>query len=203
MNIARERFGHETFSDLDSIAKLQKIAQDPEKFKISVVLALLEHFSIIALAIMLFIAFSLYSPWLAVVWTISRTGEALIQIVNKKSYWGLLPLAMWHSGAEGAETEKDAAVDAGRRILEAKNSSFTFAQILFSIGTIAYSALFIVHGVLPPVIGWAGVAGGILYGFGNGILLMKPNVKILWNIGGQLVWLFEIALGGWLLFFAH
>ncbi len=56
--LASERFGHETFSDLDSDAKLQQINDDPKKFKISTVLLLIEHASIIALAIMLFIAFS-------------------------------------------------------------------------------------------------------------------------------------------------
>ena len=49
LNLASERFGHETFSDLDSDAKLQKINNDPKKFKISIVLALIEHVSIISL----------------------------------------------------------------------------------------------------------------------------------------------------------
>jgi len=57
-NLVSERFGHETFSDLDSDAKLQKINKNPRKFKISIVIILIEHGSIIALAILLFIAFS-------------------------------------------------------------------------------------------------------------------------------------------------
>jgi len=42
-NLASERFGYETFSDLDSDAKLQKINNDPKKFRISFVLILIEH----------------------------------------------------------------------------------------------------------------------------------------------------------------
>jgi len=48
--------------------------------------------------------------------------------------------------------------------------SFTFAQILFSIGTLAYSILFVTYGVVPAIIGWFGIVASILYGFGNGII---------------------------------
>ena len=36
-NLARGRFGYETFSDLNSEAKLQKINNDPKRFQISFV----------------------------------------------------------------------------------------------------------------------------------------------------------------------
>ena len=52
-NIASGRFGYETFSDLDSEAKLQKINADPKRFKVSAILILIEHISIILLALML------------------------------------------------------------------------------------------------------------------------------------------------------
>ena len=198
-NLASERFGHETFSDLDSDAKLQKINHDPKKFKISIVFALIEHVSIISLAVMLFIAFSPYNIILAVVWTISRIGEGLIQIYNKKNYWGLLNIAIKYSDTSG--TEKDAFIDLGRGILKSKNSSFTFAQIFFSIGTLAYSILFVTYGVVPAIIGWFGIVASIIYGFGNGIRFVKHNFKVLWYFGGLLILLFEMVLGGWLLFY--
>ena len=197
-NLASVRFGYETFIDLDSDAKLQKINNDPKKFKISIVLILIEHVSIISLASMLFVAFSPFNLILAVVWTISRITEGAIQIYNKKSYWGLLNIAKQYSGASG--TEKKSLSDLGRSILKTKNSSFTFAQILFSFGTIAYSIVFVAYGVVPAIIGWLGLIAGILYGFGSGIALVKPNFKVLWNLGGLLILLFEIVLGGWLLF---
>jgi hypothetical protein len=97
-NIASGRFGYETMSDthersLDADAKLQQINDDPTKFKISFGLIVVEHFSIIALAIMLFMAFSPYNMTLAAIWTIARTAEAVIQIYNKTNYWRLLNLA--------------------------------------------------------------------------------------------------------------
>ena len=196
--LASERFSYEIFSELDSDAKLQKINNDPERFKIGVVLALIEHVSILSLAVMLFIAFSPYNIILGIVWAICRIGEGLIQIYNKKDYWGLLNIARQYSGTSGAE--KNALIDLGRSILKTKNSNFTFAQILFSIGTLAYSILFATYDVVPAIIGWFGIVASILYGFGNGIKLAKPNFKALWNVGGLLIWIFEIVLGGWLLF---
>jgi hypothetical protein len=197
-NVASGRFGYETFSDLDSDAKLQKINNDPKKFRISIVLILAEHVSIVVLAVMLFIAFSPYNIILAVVWTIFRTGEGLIQIYNKKSYWGLLNIARQYSSTSGAE--KNALIDLGRSILKTKNSVFTSAQILFSVGTLAYSILFVTYGVVPEIIGWLGIVASILYGFGNGIILVKPNFKVLGYFIGLLILFFEVALGGLLLF---
>jgi hypothetical protein len=127
-NLVSERFGYETFSDMDSEAKLKKINENPKKFKISVMLILIEHFSIIAVALMLFFAFNSYNLWLAVVWTISRSGEGLIQIYNKKSYWSLLNIARQYAGANGAD--RDVIIDSGRSILKTQNSVFTFAQLL-------------------------------------------------------------------------
>lgn len=89
-NIASGRFGYETMSDthessLDADAKLQQINDDPAKFKISFVLIVVEHFSIIALAITMFIAFSPDNMILAVIWTIARSAEGVIQIYNKQT----------------------------------------------------------------------------------------------------------------------
>jgi len=200
-NIASGIFGYKTLGDVDSDAQLQKINNDPTKFKISIVLILIEHLSIISLAVTLFIAFSPYNIILGIVWCILRTGEGLIQIYDKKNYWGLLNIAIKYSDTSGAE--KDALIDLGRSILKTKTSRFTFAQILFSIGTLAYSILFVTYGVVPTIIGWFGIVASILYGFGNGIILVKPNFKVLGNIGGLLILLFEIVLGGWLLFYPH
>ena len=200
-NITSGKFGYKTFGDVDSNTKLQEINTYPKKFKISFVLILIEHISIISLAVTLFIAFSQYNIILGIVWAVSRIGEGLIQIYyKKKNYWGLLNIATQYSSTSGAE--RDALIDLGRSILKTKDSIFTFAQILFSIGTLAYSILFATDGVVPEIIGWFGIVASILYGFGNGIRLAKPNFKVLLSLGGLLILLFEIVLGGWLLFFS-
>ena len=198
--MASNIFGYKTFGDWDSEAQLQKINKDPTKFKISVVIILIEHFGIISLAVTLFIAFSPYNMILGIIWCIFRIGEALIQIYDKKNYWGLLNIAIKYSDTSGAE--KIVLIDLGHSILKTKEFRFVIAQLFFSIGTLAYSILFVTYGVVPLFIGWFGIVAGILYGFGNGIFLKKPRFKVLWSIGGLLILLFELVLGGWLLFFS-
>jgi len=54
---------------------------------------------------------------------------------------------------------------------------------------------------VPVIIGWFGIVASIIYGFGNGLSRVKPDTEVVWNIGGLLILLYELILGGWLLFF--
>jgi hypothetical protein len=197
-NIASERFGYITLNEIEAEEKLEKISKNPKDFKISVALIITEHLGIIALAIVLFIALNSYILILAVAWTISRTGEGVIQIYSKKTYWGLLNLAGQYSGASGSD--KKALIESANGILKTKHSVFTSAQLLFSIGTLAYCIVFVSHGIVPEIIGWFGIVAAILYGSGNGIIFVKPDFKVLLYLGGLLVLIFELIIGGWLLF---
>ncbi len=208
---ASVRFGNELISDLDSATKLQKINDDPKRFKTSIAFALIHNFSIIAVVLLLFVAFGAYSLILGVVWTISRIVESLILSSNEKNNWELLNLARQYSAASG--DEKEAVSDLGRTILKTKNSRFRFAQIPFTIGTLAYSILFVTYGVVLPIIGWFGIVASILYGLGFVMILAKPDIKVPYlatmpdesispvpPIGGLLIWIFEIVLGVWLIY---
>ena len=188
---------------LNSDAELQKINKNgSKKFKISIVVALIEHFSVVALPIMLFIVFSQYNTILVlilgIVWTIFRVGEGLIQVYNEKNYWGLLKIARQYSSTSGAE--KKSLSELGVTILQTRDSRFKFAMILWAIGTFAYSIVLVTYGA-SPIIGWLGIVASILIGFGNGIKFVKPSFEVLSTIGGLLAIIFEIIIGGWLLFF--
>jgi hypothetical protein len=194
-----ERFGYSVISDLNSETKLQEINKDPKKFKIGTILALIEHGTIIALAITLFLAFNSFNISLAVIWTVSRITEGLINFYNEKNYWGLLNMARQYSASSGAE--KQSLSELGRSILKTKNSVFAFAQIPFSIGTLSYSILFATSEAvpIPALIGWFGIIASIIYGFTNGIILVKPNKTMRFFVVGLLILIFELVLGGWLL----
>jgi hypothetical protein len=197
--IIAERFGYSVISDLDSETKLQEINKDTKKFKIGIMLALIEHGTIIALAMTLFLAFNSFNITLAVIWTISRVTEGLIVFYNEKNYWGLLNIARQYSASIGAE--KKSLSELGRSILKTKNRVLAFAQILFSIGTLSYSILFATSEAVPvpALIGWFGIVASILYGFANGIIIVKPNKARKFFVVGLLVLIFELVLGGWLL----
>jgi hypothetical protein len=185
-------------SDLDPDELLQSIIDDPKRFRMSVYLALIEHAAIIALAIVMFVAFGSYILILGLVWAISRTVEGLILFNNEKNYWGLLNIAKQYSGTSGAD--KDTTIDLGRSTVETKHHRFTYAQVLFSIGTLAYSLVFVTYAVIPLLIGWFGIVAGSIYGLGNVIIIARPNKRVLAQLGGLLIFLFELALGGWLVF---
>ena len=198
LNIVMGVFGYlMEKDDYDPDADLQKINNDPKKFQIGIVLALIEHGSVIALTIMLFIAFSPYNLILGIVWTIFRTGEGLIQYINEPNYWKLIKIARQYSGTSGAE--KKSSSDLARNIFKTKDFRFKFAMICWSIGTLAFSIVLVTSEVVPQIIGWIGIVASLLVGFGTGIKLVKPNFKGE-VIGGLSAILFEIIIGGWLLF---
>jgi len=184
--------------DYDPDADLQKINKNPKNFQISIMLALIEHGSVIALTIMLFIVFSPYSIILGIVWTICRIGEGLIQFYNEPNYWKLINIARQYSVTSGAE--KTSLSDLARTIFKTKDSRFKFAMICWSIGTLAFSIVLVTSEVVPQIIGWLGIVASILVGLGTGIKLVKPNVKDFTSIGGLSAILFEVIIGGWLLF---
>ena len=185
-------------SDFDPDAKLQGIIDHPKRFRISVYLAVIEHGAIIALAIMMFVVFGPYSLILGLVWLIARTVEGLINFNSQKNYWGLLDISRQFSGVSGAE--KEAVSASCRTIVETKNYRFSFAQILFSIGTLAYALVFTIYGAVPVIIGWFGIIAAILYGLGNGLIVANPKNKSVASLGGLLIFLFEAVLGVWLIY---
>ncbi len=184
--------------DYDADADMQKINKNPRNFQISIVLALIEHGSVIALTIMLFIAFSTYNIILGIVWTTFRIGEGLIQFYNEPYYWGLINIARQYSSTSGAE--KTSLSDLARTVFKAKDTRFKLAMVCWSIGTLAFSIVLVTSGVIPQIIGWLGIVASILVGFSTGIKLVKLNVKDFTAIGGLSAILFEVIIGGWLLF---
>lgn len=197
LNVASQKYDYDVFSELDAEAKLQWINENPSRFRTGVSLLMAEHAAIVLLAITLFIAFSSYNILLGTVWLLSRSVEGLIQTRNKRNYLGLVSVAEEYATTTGSERGR--LEDLTRSILESKNSTFAVAQILFSIGTLAYSLLFLVYGVMPQIIGWFGVAASITYLLGSGYYLVRPGSKALWGLGGLLIFIFELVLGGWLL----
>ncbi|MDO8125304.1 MAG: DUF4386 domain-containing protein [Candidatus Hermodarchaeota archaeon] len=204
LQLAMAAFGYilePTPKHYDSDAVLQKINKDPKKFQISIVLALIEHGCVITLAILLFIVFSPYYLILGIVLVIFRIGEGSIQVYIEKDYWGLLDIARQYSGTSG--DEKNSLFDSYRTILQTKSNRFAFVMLCWSIGTLAFSIMLVTFVVVHPIIGWIGIVASIFVGFGNGIKLVKPTSKVfetLNTIGGLSAILFEVIIGGWLIF---
>ena len=198
LNIVMGAFGYlMEKDDYDADADLKKISKNPRKFKTGILLALIEHGSVIALTILLFIAFSPYTIMLGIVLLIFRIGEGLIQYINEPNYWKLIKIANQYSITGGEQ--KKSLNDLARSIFKTKDTRFKFAMICWSIGTLAFSIILVTSEVVPQIIGWLGIVASILVGFGTGIKLVKPNFKGE-IIGALFAMLFEVIIGGWLLF---
>jgi len=198
LNIVMGAFGYLMENDnYDPDADLKKINKNPRKFKTGILLAFIEHGSVIALTILLFIAFSPFTIMLGIVLLIFRIGEGLIQYINEPNYWKLIKIANQYSSTGGEQ--KKSLSDLARSIFKTKDTRFKFAMICWSIGTLAFSIILVTSEVVPQIIGWLGIIASILVGFGTGIKLVKPNFKGE-IIGALFAMLFEVIIGGWLLF---
>ena len=198
VNLLMVRLGNKLeLWDYDSDTKLQKITEDPKKYKLSVILGFIEHISVILLATLLFIAFSSYNMVLGIVWISFRSTEGFGMIYNEINDWKLINIAEQYTITDGAEQKSFR--DRGQRILKGKYFRFAVISIFFSIGTFSYSIVFVTFNLVPLAIGWLGIVASIVYGLGNGIKLIKSNHVVLIALGGLLVLLFEAILGSWLL----
>ena len=205
LQIAMAVFGYilePTAKHYESDAKLLKFNNNPKGFQFGFVLALIEHFSVITLAIMLFFVISPYNIILGVILISFRVVEGSIQVYLEKNYWGLLNIANQYSSTSG--TEKDSLFESYRSILRTKSDRFSYAMIAWSIGTLAFSIALITYGMAPLYIGWIGIVASISIGTFDVLKLIKPNSKIyesLSSIFGLMAIVFEVLIGGWLLFF--
>ncbi len=201
LNLIMATFGYKMEKeDYNPDADLQKINNNPKKFKSGIMLALMEHGSVVALTILLFITFSSYNLALGIVWLIFRTGEGLIQFINEPNYWGLLNIARKYLNSNGVE--KKSLSNLARTIFTTKDSRFKFAMICWSIGTLSFSIVLATSGIVPEIIGWLGIISSIIVGFTTGIKLAKPNSKDYTAVGGLSAILFEIIIGAFLVYYS-
>ena len=199
LNLIMASFGYKMEKeDYDPEADLKKISNNPKKFKTGIALSLIEHGSVIALTILLFITFSSINLALGIIWLIFRTAEGLIQFINEPNYWKLLNIAKQYS----TSSEKDSLSNSAKNIFKTKDQRFKFAMICWSIGTLAFSIVLAISEVVPAIIGWLGIIASILVGLTTGIKLAKPNSKDLTAIGGLTAILFEVIIGIALLYYS-
>jgi len=200
LNLVMATFGYKMEKeDYNPDADLQKINNNPNKFKNGMTLALIEHGSVIGLTILLFVTFSSYNLALGIVWLIFRTAEGLIQFINEPNYYRLLSIAKQYSSSN---SEKDSLSNSAKNLFKTKDQRFKFAMICWSIGTLAFSIVLAISEVVPEIIGWLGIIASILVGLTTGIKLVKPNSKDLTAIGGLTAILFEVIIGIALLYYS-
>jgi len=74
-------------------------------------------------------------------------------------------------------------------------------MICWSVGTLALSIVLVNLSFVPQFIGWLGIITGILVGIGTAIKLVNPKIKLA-LVGALFAILFEIIIGGWLVYYS-
>lgn len=178
--------------------KLQIIYENPKRFKLSIIIALISHISIFIIAGMLFLSFSQYDQSLAFFGTIFRLGEGAILVYNELKFLTLLNLAKIFVTTGDVEHQ---ALSTSKILLQKKSYQVMLAFNFLAIGTLLYSILFLSSGAIPLPIGWIAFTASVLSIIGTGIVLVKPKLRQYASVI-ILLMLFEITFGVWLLFLA-
>jgi hypothetical protein len=197
-NAASVGLGNKT-GEMDSATKLPTISENPGRYRISVIVAILSHLGIVTITSTLFIAFNPFNRQLALIGSVSRLGEALAMIYGEVTVLRLIDLAKEYALVD---SNKESLRLLGDQILRTKNIVVDLSLLLLSIGAIAYCALFIQNGAVPSMIVWLGLAAGIISAVGI-LIKFDSGFSTLAVIGMVLMMFFEVTFGGWLIFFSH
>jgi hypothetical protein len=120
-------------------------------------------------------------------------------IYGEVTVLGLIGLASEYALAD---SNRESLRLLGDQILQTKNTAVDLGLLLLSIGAIAYCISFIQSGAVPSMIAWLGLAAGIISAIGI-LAKLGSGFSAMAVIGMVLMMVFEVAFGGWLLFFSH
>ena len=134
--------------DQEDVPKtLGTVARSSKRFRMSIVLDLLSHVSIVALAAALYLAFSPYNRSLALVGTLWRVAEGTIIAFNEVNSIVLLGVAQKFVAATGAEAVPLEAM--GRTLMLRDEWGYKIGVAFFGLGSLMYGILFVSSGATP------------------------------------------------------
>ena len=190
-----QAFAGATLDPADMPGTLGKVAAENKKIRLSVVIDLISHVSIIALAALLFIAFSPYNRSLALMGTLWRVAEGTILALNEGNKLVLLDLSQKSASATGVQAV--ALESMGRMLISMEQWGFKIGLAFLVLGSLIYAILFVTSGAVPFALGWFGVIASLLAAAGIFLNLINPNL----SMASFLILIpFEVVLGFWLLF---
>jgi hypothetical protein len=178
---------------------LGAVAEHSRRFRISVVLDLVSHVSVVALAGALYLAFSPYNQWLALLAMLIRAAEGTILALNEVSNVVILSVAQKFVSATGAEAVSLEML--GRALIVAEDGGFKIGLAFFALGSLLFGILFVSSGVVPSALAWWGAIAGLLAVVGRWLILVSPDAPlVLGAVSFVPIILFELVFGIWLLF---
>jgi hypothetical protein len=146
-NAASVGLGNKT-GETDSAAKLPTISENPERYRMGVLVAIASNLGIVAITATLFLAFNSQNRQLALIGSLARLGEATAMIYGEITVLRLIDLVREHALADSDKIDLAAA---GDQILRTKNTGVDLGLLLLAIGAIAYCYSFVQSGAVPTV----------------------------------------------------
>ena len=181
--------------DREDVANtLRTMAEGGRRFRTSIVFDLVSHVSIVALAGVLYLAFSPYNRSLALLGTLWRVAEGTIIAFNEVNNIMLLAAAQRFVSAAGAEAV--ALETMGRSLILAEDWGYKIGLAFFALGSLLYAILFVSSGAVPRALGWWGVVASLLASADVLLNLINPNLRMTIFVA---ILPYEVALGVWLL----
>lgn len=174
-----------------------KVSANSKKFRLSVVIDLISHASIFALAGLLFIAFSPYGRALALIGTLWRVVEGTILVLNETNNILLLAVVQKFVSATGEDAGELESL--GSTIILAEDWGMKIAMAFLALGALSYAILFVTSGTVPLALGWFGVIAALLAVVGRWLVLVSPAAPMVLQASFLPYILFEVVFGFWLL----
>ena len=194
-SVLSQAFAGAALDQADVPGTLSKVTANSKKFRLSVVIDLISHVSIIALAGLLFIAFSPYNRSLALIGTLWRVAEGTILALNEGNKLVILDLSQKSASATGAQAV--ALESMGRMLISMDQWGFKIGLAFLVLGSLMYAIVFVTSGAVPLGISWFGVIASLLAAAGIILNLINPNISM---VSFLVLIPFEVVLGFWLLF---
>ena len=173
---------------------MSRVTGGGKKFRLSVVIDLISHVSIIALAAMLYHTFSPFNRSLALLGTLWRLAEGTILAFNEVNNLVLLDVSQKSASATGNQSVVLESM--GRMLISTEGWGLKIGLVFLVAGSLVYAILFVTSGALPLALGWFGVIASILAAGGILLNMINPNL----SMASFLILIpYEIVLGFWLL----
>lgn len=166
--------------------------------RVSIVVDLVSHASVVALAGALYLAFSPYNRSLALLAMLWRAAEGTIIAFNELNNAVLLSVARKFVSATGAEVVTLETL--GRTLIVAEDWGLKIRLAFFALGSLLFGILFASSGAVPPALGWWGAVAGLLAVVGRWLAMVSPDVPLVVDASFVPLMLFEVVFGVWLLF---
>jgi hypothetical protein len=178
-------------------AILARIAEHASDVRVAVLLELLECFSAVVLAVVLYWITRDEGHELAMLAMICRVSEGVLGAVGLRNTLGLLWLATAGAGAGGPDVAT--ANRLGDYLLMPSQSAMNIGGLFFAVGSMIFSCLLLRGRIVPVSLAWLGVLASVL-------LVVGLPLQIAGFFKGPMtgyLWLpmvaFQIPLGLWLL----